>query len=109
MAMGMASACPFVISTTSSAQVREQNRRKPSAITLEIRLFIGLEPKYEVSFKERRIRRIRQRRCTIHRIFNRLAGGRIAVALSHARTGHLATRNLGDFDQTIKPHARRWR
>src|ERR1700688_2751722 len=83
MAMGMASDCPFVISTTSSAQVREQNNMKPIATKHEMRLFIVLEPKYEVSFKKRRVRRIRQGRCTIHRIFDRLAGGGGAIALGH--------------------------
>src|ERR1700693_3742749 len=75
IAIGMASDCPFVISTTSSAHVGEQNNMKPIATKHEMRLFIGLEPKYEVSFKERRVRRIRQGRCTIHRVFDRLAGG----------------------------------
>src|SRR6266404_2595100 len=106
MAMGMASACPFVISTTSCAQLREQNNMKPIAAKTEMCLFIGLEPKYEVSFKERRVRRIRQGRCSIHRVFDRLPGGRVAVALSHACTRHLAARNLGYFDQTIKTDAR---
>src|ERR1700736_3730760 len=107
MAMGMASDCPFVISTTSSAQVREQNNMKPTATKHEMRLFIGLEPKYEVSFKERRVRRIRQWRCTIHRVFDRLAGSCVAIALGHACSCHLAARNLGDFDQTIQTDARR--
>src|SRR5271168_5350992 len=52
MAIGMASACPFVTSTTSSAQVGGQNNRKPMAIQHEKRLFIGLEPEDEVSLKE---------------------------------------------------------
>src|ERR1700722_11024850 len=81
MAIGMASACPFVISTTSSAHVLEQNNRKPSVNKQEMLLFIGVEPEYEVSFKQRRIRGIRQGRCTIHRVFDRLAGGGIAIAL----------------------------
>src|SRR6202051_4576312 len=82
MAIGMASACPFVISTTSSAHVRGHNNMKPIAATKhEIRLFIGLEPKYEVSLKERRVRRIRQGRCTIHRVFDRLTGGGGALSL----------------------------
>src|SRR5258708_4467035 len=105
MAIGMASACPFVISTTSSAQVREQNNRKPIATKHEIRLFIGLEPKYEVSLKQRRVRWIRQGRCTIHRIFDRLACGCVAVALGHACACPLAARNLGYFEQTIKTDA----
>src|SRR5271165_4506564 len=109
IAMGMASACPFVISTTSSARARAQNTSKPVATKHEKRLFIGLEPKYKVSFKKRRIRRIRQRGCTIHRILDRLAGGRVAVALGDARTRHLAARNLGDFDQAIQSHGRGWR
>src|SRR5258708_5434853 len=74
IAIGMASACPFVISTTSSAPAREQNNMKPIATKHEVRLFIGLEPKYEVSLKERRVRRIRQGRCTIKRVFDRLEG-----------------------------------
>src|SRR5450631_721593 len=106
IAIGMASACPFVISTTSSAHVRGQNMRKPTANTYEKRLFIGLEPKYKVSFKERRVRRIRQRRCTIHRILDRLARGCVAIALRNARARHHATRNLSDFDQTIQTDAR---
>src|SRR4030081_2161775 len=109
IAIGMASDCPFVISTTSSAHVREQNNMKPIATKHEMHLFIGLEPKYEISFKERRVRRIRQGRCTIHRIFDRLACGSVAVALGHACAGHLAARNLSDFDQTIKTDARRGR
>src|SRR6202041_1404398 len=75
IAIGMASACPFVISTTSCAHVLEQNNRKPIASKDEKRLFIGFEPKYEVSLKERRIRRIRQGGGAIHRVFDRLAGG----------------------------------
>src|SRR6202166_682249 len=90
IAIGIASACPFVISTTSSAHVGGQNMRKPTANTHEKRLFIGLEPKYKVSFKERRVRGIRQRRCTIHRILDRLAGGCVAIALGYARARHLA-------------------
>src|ERR1700676_5747006 len=109
IAIGIASACPFVISTTSSAHVGGQNIRKPTANTHEKRLFIGLEPKYKVSFKERRVRRIRQRRCTIHRILDRLTGGGVAIALGDARAGHLATRNLGDLDQAIEPYTRRRR
>src|SRR3979490_276072 len=109
IAIGMASACPLVISTTSSAQVRVPNSRKPIATKHEMRLFIGLEPKYEVSFKERRVRRIRQGRCTIHRIFDRLAGGGVAIALGHACSRYLPTRNLSDFDQTIKADGRRGR
>src|SRR5258708_33912376 len=106
IAIGMASDCPLVISTTSSAHVREQNNMKASAAKDEICLFIGLEPKYEVSFKERRVRRIRQRRCTIPRVFDRLARGCVAIALGHACSCHLAAGNLGDFDQTIKTDAR---
>src|ERR1700691_913277 len=105
MAIGMASACPFVISTTSSAHAGAQNNMRPIGNQHDRCLFIGLEPKYEVSFEERRIRGIRQGRCTIHRILDRLAGGCVAVALGDARAGHLAARNLGDFDQTIKPDA----
>src|SRR3984893_1893750 len=107
IAIGMASDCPFVISTTSSAQLREQNNMKPIATKHEMRLFIGLEPKYEVSFKERRVRRIRQGRCTIHRVFDRLPRGCVAIALGHASSCHLPARNLGYFDQTIKTDARR--
>src|SRR5271168_1174988 len=106
IAMGMASACPFVISTTSSAQVRGQNNRKPITIKHAKRLFIGFEPKYKVSFKQRWVRRIRQGRCTIHRILNRLARGRVAIALGDACSCHLTARNLGDFDQTIETHCR---
>src|ERR1700677_1952157 len=109
IAIGMASACPFVISTTSSAHVLEQNNRKPSASKQEKRLFIGFEPKYEVSFKQRRVRGIRQGRCTIHRVFDRLAGGGIAIALGDAGARHLAAGNLGDFDQAIKADACRRR
>src|SRR6185437_14005085 len=109
MAMGMASACPLVISTTNSAQVLVQNNRQPKASKQENRLFIGLEPNYEVSFEQCRVRRIRQRRCTIHRIFDGLAGNGIAVALSDPRARHLAARNLGDFDQAVQAHARRRR
>src|ERR1700692_4241394 len=109
MAMGMASDCPFVISARTSAQVREQNNMKPIVTKHEMRLFIGLEPKYEVSFKKRRVRRIRQGRCTIHRIFDRLAGGGVAIALGHACSRYLPTRKLSDFDQTIKADGRRGR
>src|SRR6202021_597424 len=109
IAIGMASACPFVISTTSWAHVREQNNRKPIASKEENRLFIGFEPKYEVSLKERRIRGIRQGGCTIHRVFDRLAGGRIAIALGDAGARHFAAGNLGDFDQAIKADACRRR
>jgi hypothetical protein len=38
---------------------------------------------------------------TIHRILDRLANGRIAIALRYARVGHFTARNLGDFDPTI--------
>src|SRR6202163_975313 len=109
IAIGMASACPFVISTTSCARARGQTRINTIATKHAKRLFIGLKPKYKVSFKESRVRRIREGRCTINRIFDRLAGGGIAVALGDARTRHLAARNLSDFDQTIKAHARGWR
>src|SRR3984957_11266750 len=109
MAMGMGSACPFVLPTTSSATPGAEINSRTIGNQHERRLFIGLEPKYEVSFEQRRIRGIRQGRCTIHRILDRLAGGGVAVALGDARAGHLAARNLGDFDQTIKPDARRRR
>src|SRR5665213_1668269 len=79
MAMGMASAWPLVISTTSSAQVGPANRRNPRTARQDKGLFIGLEPEYKVSFEQGRVRRIRQGRCTIHRIFDRLAGGCIPV------------------------------
>src|ERR1700735_1899940 len=108
-AIGMAFVCPFVISTTSWAHVREQNNRKPIASKEENRLFIGFEPKYEVSLKERRIRGIRQGRCAIHRVFDRLTGGRIAIALGDAGARHLTTGHLGDFNQAIKTHACRRR
>src|SRR3984893_11887448 len=75
IAIGMASACPLVISTTSSAQVREQNRRTPSVTNHDYRLFIGLEPKNKVSFEQGRVRRFEQGCCAIHCIFDRLAGG----------------------------------
>src|SRR6202140_4815648 len=109
IAIGMASACPFVISTTSPAHVGEQSNIRPITTKHEKRLFIGPKPECEVSFKERRIRRIRQGRCTIHRVFDRLPGGCVAIALGHACSRHLAARNLGYFDQTIKPDARRRR
>src|ERR1700734_287616 len=95
MAIGMASACPFVISTTSSAQEREQNAKQPMAIKHKMRLFIWFKPENKVSLEQRRVWRLRQWRCTIHRILYRLAGGRIAVALRDARARHLAARNLG--------------
>src|ERR1700730_4314144 len=55
IAIGMAFACPFVISTTSSDQVREPNNIRPIATKHEKRLFIGSKPEYEVFFEERRV------------------------------------------------------
>src|SRR5580658_10050925 len=107
IAIGMASACPLVISTTSSAQEREQSTKQPIASKHEMRLFIWVEPENKVSLKQRRVGRFRQGRCTIHRILDRLAGGCIAVALGDARARHLAARYLGHRDQAIKTHARR--
>src|SRR5450755_4539203 len=98
IAIGMASACPFVISTTSSARLLVHSNAKAIAAKQLLHLFIGFKPEYEVSFKQSRIRRIRQGRCTIHRIFDRLAGGCVAVALGNARARHLAGRNPGDLD-----------
>src|ERR1700678_2317034 len=109
IAIGMASACPLVISTTSWAHVLEQNNRKPSVNKQEMRLFIGFEPEYEVSFKQRRIRGIRQGRCTIHRVFDRLAGGGIAIALGDVDAGHFAAGHLSHRHQAIETDARRRR
>src|SRR5258708_28933722 len=105
IAIGMASACPLVISTTSSAPAREQRNMKPIAAKHEVRLFIGLEPKYEVSLKDPRVRRIRQGRCTIHRVFDRLAGGCLAIALGYPRGCDPAGRDLGYLRPTIKSQA----
>src|ERR1700679_1644907 len=102
MAIGMASACRFAISTTSSAHVLEQNNRKASVNKQEMRLFIGLELEYEVCFKQRRIRGIRQGRCTIHRVFDRLAGGGIAIAFGGGGAGHFRAGPAG-----APPHRKR--
>src|SRR5450631_3256314 len=109
IAIGVASAWPFVISTTSSAHVRVQNNSRPIAIHHVKHLFIGLKPENKVSLEERRIRGLRQGRCTIHRIFNRLSGRCVAIALGNPCTRYPAAWNLGNFDQTIKANARRWR
>src|ERR1700734_103656 len=107
IAIGMASACPLVISTTSSAHEREQNAKQPIASKHKRRLFIWVEPENKVSLEQRRILWFRQGRCTIHRILDRLTGGCIAVALGDARARYLAARNLGHCDQAVKTHARR--
>src|ERR1700733_15037803 len=79
------------------------------AIKHKMRLFIWFKPENKVSLEQRRVWRLRQWRCTIHRILYRLAGGRLPGAPREAPGRPLAARNLGPCDQTIKTHARRRR
>ena len=107
--MGMASACPLVTSTVRSAQLCRQNSSSASRPKHDNCLFIWLEPNDDVLIEQGRIRRLRQGRCTIHRIFYRLAHRRVAVALRDARAGHLPARDLRELDLTIEAHAGRRR
>src|ERR1022692_2124115 len=109
IAMGMASSCPRVTSTTKSPHEREQKSKRPRTAIEQSALFIGLEPKCEFSLEKRRIRRVRQRRSAIDRVFDGLANRRIAIALGNPRVGDLAARHLGDFDQAVYADARRGR
>src|SRR5580692_1530518 len=109
MAMGMASSCPRVTSTTNSPQVDGGNNTTPHKAIRKSLLFIGLEPKGEIALEQRRIGRIRQWRGTIHGILDRLAHGRIPVALGHSCGGDFAPRHLRHLDETIDADARRGR
>src|SRR4029077_344705 len=109
IAMGIASACPLVTSTVRSAQLCRQNSSRASRPKHDNCLFIWLEPNDDVSIEQGRIRRLRQGRCTIHRIFYRLAHRRVAVALRDMRAAHLPARDLRELDLTIEAHAGRRR
>src|ERR1700676_3006276 len=57
-----------------------------------------LEPEYEISLEHRRIRWVRQRRCTIHRILDELAHGCVAIALRDSNAGDRPAGVLGLAD-----------
>src|SRR5208283_3117410 len=107
IAMGMASSCPRVTSTTNSPRLSGQNASSASNTITKRDLFIGLELNFEISLKQRRIRRLGQRRCAIHGILDGLAHRCIAVAFCDPGTGHLAARHLGHRNPAIDADARR--
>src|SRR5579859_1805097 len=114
MAMGMASVWPLVTSTTNSARAAQGPmtliaRKAQTASCLFIELFLGMKVNHKIPFEQRRIRRRRQWRCTIHRILDRLARRRVAVALAHMRARHLAPQDLCNVYNAIEPGARRGR
>src|ERR1700676_957939 len=116
MAMGMASVWPFVTSTTNSPWARQEitkltarRARHARGLFIWSTLFFGMKVDHKISFKQSRVRRRRQWRCTIHRILDRLARGCIAVALAHMRAGHLPAWNLCNVYNAIEPGTRRRR
>src|SRR5580658_1470140 len=74
IAIGTALSWPRVTSTTNSALLPpEMSKHASDAVTARSVLFIGFEPECEIALEQRRIRRIRQGRGTVHRVLDRLA------------------------------------
>src|SRR5208337_3263480 len=109
IAMGIASSCPFVTSTTNSPQLRGASSIKRTAAAAKLALFIGLELNFEIPLEQRRIRRVRQRRGFIHCDLDGLADRRISIALGDMGIGDIAARYLSHCDAAIYADPRRAR